>query len=660
MKESGFTVLESVIRAFISSNEKEIVEVLYKITEPVGNFTRRFIFCDEGKNYILHRDGLREEISREQIDKLLELSEQDKFYCGGVKCHLHQFDNKKENYFIVDNTKTMEAEKIAFVVSALFEKLREIKKSQRKEEIYSFIGNFIKEAEEISGEYGSIDILQSLNPLLTELFSPATIIIGTRKTYFFEVAAKTESGEKKVFPLSGDISFLIGRRFEEYSEDNKRFFVKCESTFGVKCGKFLVSIVKFLGKFPEIFVVISSDKVPDEEATSFLERAATLFLFLRKIKALEESEKNLVDYLNLVAKKIEIQRKVFNSIRIGILVLSKEGKIFFYNSNSEKLLNLTRVEQKEKFILSSKEPGKTIMALVSRVAEEGKLIAVPLKIFDRIVDVEVLEMEKGVFLVVCEDSTSLYSEMEERKHLFSLITHEIKNPLASVLSASEMLHSERAGKFETREQKKLSEILYRNARQMREILEDVSLYGKSLFGIGEQKVVSIKSLIEKILEEKKDISNAKEIVLHREIMDISMKCNPAMMETLLSNLIGNALKYSPVKGNVGIRALLFANAILIEVLDDGVGIPEKDLKRIGEPFFRAENVRDNIAGTGFGLSIVKSIALRHQGKFKVFSPITEEDRIFLQNPAQNCRGAKFVVTFSLGGGENDRTDSGGR
>lgn len=655
MAENEKTLFEIFVKALFSENEKDLVSALYKFSEPFGSFTRRFIINENGKNFILHKDGERELISQEQLKNLLKISDEGKFYSGGIHCHLHPItfedDKEKFGYFIVDNRMTFEAERVIPYLASLLLKLRELKKGERDKH-FLLLEKLIKDVENFAGECNCLEILRRLSPFLREIFSLKLLIVGTRKFNSFEAAAVRGGNDPFAIAVPSDISFLIGRNLEENSGQSSEFFEQFALSFGIKAEKYIVSTVKFLGEKAELFIVVGCDEKPSERSIEFFDRAASLFLFLRKIQTTEESEKNLAECFNLVAKRLDIQRKIFNSINSGIVVLTGDGKIVFSNGRAEEILGITKVEQKEKVLLRSKEPGKTLMTLVSRVVEEGKSIAAPFNVYEKIIDVDVSEMERDIFLIVCQEATTFYKEMEEKKHLFSLITHEVKNPLASVLSASEMIFSERAGKLENPQQKRLSEIIYRNAKQMREILDDVSLFGKSLYGVGGEKEISIKGFIDKIIEEKKEIIKAKEIAIWKEVMEVSLRCNPAMMETLISNLIGNAVKYSSVKGNVGVKAIALANGIRLEVIDDGIGIPKEDLNRIGEPFFRAENVKENITGTGFGLSIVKNIVLRYQGEFKVLSPITEEDRIFIHSFDNAQRGAKFVITFPLIGGEN--------
>ena len=94
--------------------------------------------------------------------------------------------------------------------------------------------------------------------------------------------------------------------------------------------------------------------------------------------------------------------------------------------------------------------------------------------------------------------------------------------------------------------------------------------------------------------------------------------NRDAIHELLSNLLTNAVKYTPLGGQVEIRGSQRGNEVLVEVQDDGVGIPTKALSHIFEEFYRADNVKAQaMEGTGLGLSIVKQILDTHDGKIWV-------------------------------------------
>jgi signal transduction histidine kinase len=92
------------------------------------------------------------------------------------------------------------------------------------------------------------------------------------------------------------------------------------------------------------------------------------------------------------------------------------------------------------------------------------------------------------------------------------------------------------------------------------------------------------------------------------------------MRHILNNLISNALKYSPGNKRVYFEVSLQAEQIKIAVKDEGIGIPEKDLKHLFEPFYRAGNV-GVISGTGLGLVITKQSVETHGGILEVESKV---------------------------------------
>jgi signal transduction histidine kinase len=104
------------------------------------------------------------------------------------------------------------------------------------------------------------------------------------------------------------------------------------------------------------------------------------------------------------------------------------------------------------------------------------------------------------------------------------------------------------------------------------------------------------------------------------------------LATIFTNLVGNAIKYTPEGGRVEVRIANLPEVAVCTVADSGIGIPEKDLCKLWEEFFRASNVRSSgITGTGLGLSIVKQYVDRYKGKIEVQS--------------KEGQGTIFTVTF---------------
>ena len=90
--------------------------------------------------------------------------------------------------------------------------------------------------------------------------------------------------------------------------------------------------------------------------------------------------------------------------------------------------------------------------------------------------------------------------------------------------------------------------------------------------------------------------------------------NPVRLRQMISNLVGNAIKYTPAGGKIWVRGRTEADQVILEVADNGPGIPASDQPYIFDKFFRASNTPESTPGTGLGLAIVKSIVENHQGR----------------------------------------------
>ncbi len=135
--------------------------------------------------------------------------------------------------------------------------------------------------------------------------------------------------------------------------------------------------------------------------------------------------------------------------------------------------------------------------------------------------------------------------------------------------------------------------------------------------------VDMVELVKEVFEFLEDQANKKKITLklHTDYdKPIRVQADRSKIEQVLVNLISNAIKYGRKKGSVEVKFYDIPNQIVTEVSDDGIGIPEEDMSRIFERFYRVDKSRSREAGgTGLGLSIVKHIMEAHQGNINVRS-----------------------------------------
>ena len=128
-----------------------------------------------------------------------------------------------------------------------------------------------------------------------------------------------------------------------------------------------------------------------------------------------------------------------------------------------------------------------------------------------------------------------------------------------------------------------------------------------------------------------------DIILREVEAGLTIEGNSVLLSRAVSNLLDNAIKYTPSGGRVQVRTGSNNGHIYIAVIDNGPGIPAKDLHRVFEKFFRARPELDDIPGTGLGLAIVKIIVEQHGGKVWVESQQNEGSTFTIAIPAASLK-----------------------
>ena len=202
------------------------------------------------------------------------------------------------------------------------------------------------------------------------------------------------------------------------------------------------------------------------------------------------------------------------------------------------------------------------------------------------------------------------------------VTHDIKGHIAAILSCLEVARSKATGP--------LNEVQEEFANRAFERTELLSGFTKDLLNLTRKRLkhdyefeeFSLKDLINKVLTPLQILMKDKSIdfsfYIDKSVQTI--KGNPFTLEELYSNLLMNAIKYTPAKGKIEMNVRSRINHIVTEISDSGIGIPREEFSKVFDEFYRASNVpRDVKAGSGLGLSIVKQIIEDHNGQIWVNS-----------------------------------------
>ena len=226
-------------------------------------------------------------------------------------------------------------------------------------------------------------------------------------------------------------------------------------------------------------------------------------------------------------------------------------------------------------------------------------------------------------ITVLHDITTI-KKMERMKSDFvSMVSHEIRSPMNSLLMQMKVILDGLAGEVTDKQR----EILERASGKIQNLnamvteLLDLARIEAGLV-VSEKETVDMRALLLDQVAFHRPGAEAKNISLQlAELPSLpTIEANKRAMEEVFTNLITNAIKYSPRQSQISLSAIVENSYLSIVVKDTGFGIPEEDLEAIFTRFYRVKDSRTReIHGTGLGLAIVKSIVNAHHGSIKVES-----------------------------------------
>jgi PAS domain S-box-containing protein len=240
-------------------------------------------------------------------------------------------------------------------------------------------------------------------------------------------------------------------------------------------------------------------------------------------------------------------------------------------------------------------------------------------------------------------------ELNELKSRFvSMISHEFRTPLTTIQSAAELLqHYE----WSAEQKRERFQQIQGAVQHMARLLEDVLLLGRADAGKMQMRPewLNLEELCRTLMVDL-ELSISQSYQLHFDCQGYSclVWIDPKLVRQILTNLLSNAIKYSPDGGIVELKLIYQTDNILLQIRDEGIGIPPTDREQLFEPFYRATNV-NTIQGTGLGLAIVKKCVDLCGGQITLDSQVGEGTmftvRLPLNQPSYSYEEV-YVQNFS--------------
>ena len=214
-----------------------------------------------------------------------------------------------------------------------------------------------------------------------------------------------------------------------------------------------------------------------------------------------------------------------------------------------------------------------------------------------------------------------------RRELVANVSHDLRSPLASIQGYLETVHM-KDGDLDSDERQRYVKTALRNAQRLNDLVGELFELSKLETEQVEPTIESfpIAELVQDIVMQYEPQAEAQAVELRAELPEhhARVEADIGLVERALSNLIDNAIHYTPEGGHVRILLTNRERAVRVEVEDTGPGIPEDDLPHIFERFYRVEKSRDREkGGAGLGLAIAKTILELHDRTLEVESTVGE-------------------------------------
>jgi two-component system, OmpR family, phosphate regulon sensor histidine kinase PhoR len=347
--------------------------------------------------------------------------------------------------------------------------------------------------------------------------------------------------------------------------------------------------------------------------------------------------------------QIQVHEIIKNNLPLGFSVVDSKGIIVDFNEAAEKITGYTRNEVMGKShheILHGTSDSEACPLLHHAIRQRREAVETESSItkkngdniFLSVTTFPLIDTE-GTFLGGVElfrDVTGVKKLERERKNILSMFAHDMKNPVLTSGGLISRLLSGKAGKLSLKQMEYLTIIkdnLHRVESLIMNFLDFSRIETKEYKPVIEYFDLGVE--IQRIIESVNIEADKKSIIIRYirpEGGPVMIRADPMMLDRVISNLLGNALKYTNANGTVTIELLNKEKSVLVQVTDTGIGIAEKHLPHIFDAFFRVS--RDS-SGSGLGLAITKSIIEAHGGRIWVNSSMNAGTSFHFILPKKN-------------------------
>ncbi len=384
-------------------------------------------------------------------------------------------------------------------------------------------------------------------------------------------------------------------------------------------------------------------------------------------RSFNEMTRSLRDSYARLAFEKERDETLLESMSEGMIALDATGKIVLVNNVALHLFELAQTDSvvgssfTERITLYTQagEPLSTADLPTTTTLQKGEVVndVFAYKIGDRKILINVasgpikLEGKVAGAILVLRDVTKEKEVDRMKTEFISLASHQLRTPLSAIKWFSEMLLNGDAGELSP-DQKDFTKNISDSTDRMVELVNSLLNISRIESGriIIDPRPTDLKELITGIVNDLKAKTEERQqnliISVHPDIPKLNI--DPRLISQVYLNLLTNAIKYTPKKGEISVFVSKNGEDVVSQVTDNGYGIPKEQQGRIFQKFFRAENVaKVETDGTGLGLYLIKAVVESSGGKIWFESEEGKGTSFWFTIPLSGMKAKEGEVTLDV-------------
>jgi two-component system phosphate regulon sensor histidine kinase PhoR len=340
-------------------------------------------------------------------------------------------------------------------------------------------------------------------------------------------------------------------------------------------------------------------------------------------RSLDAAIREIGRHSNELATDRARMEAILSGMAEGVVVVNTEGRVQLANAAARRMLRLQEGAEGRHYLEIVRDPDIAAQVSAALSGRQGENIELPLQhgLIVTVRTAPVAADRATGAVVVLHDITDLRRADRVRRDFVANVSHELRTPLTAVRGYVEALLD---GGAEEQSARKFLEIISRHTLRMERLVRDLLRLARLDAGQEQREHVPcpVAGVFDGVESDLMGLLESRSVQVEYDIAGDAdtVYGDPAALHDVFRNLLENAVNYSPERGTVVMGARRAGNTVLLTVTDQGRGIPEADLARVFERFYRVDKARSrgerDPGGTGLGLAIVKHLVELHGGRVR--------------------------------------------